>query len=153
MKQEFSAVIKKHPNINGAYIEPPFDVEKVFGAKRAKVKASFDGVEYRGSIVRMGGCYMLGLTQEIRKRIGKDGGDTIHVTLEKDEEERVLELPEDFRAALESNADALKTYEKLSYTGKREYYLWITEAKREASRQERIVKAVDKLSEGKRLRG
>ncbi|TYP48134.1 DUF1905 domain-containing protein [Thermosediminibacter litoriperuensis] len=54
MKQRFQAEIKKHEGINGAYIETPFDVEAVFGAKRVKVKAYFDGKEYRGSIVRMG---------------------------------------------------------------------------------------------------
>ncbi len=152
MKQEFIAEIKKHPEINGAYIEPPFDVEAVFGAKRVKVKAAFDGVEYRGSIVRMDGCYMLGLTQDMRKRIGKDCGDTIHVIVEKDEEERILELPEDFKEALENNTEAGKAYEKLSYTGKREYYLWITQAKKEETRRDRIVKSIERLSEGKKLR-
>ena len=72
MRQEFEAVIQQAGNINGAYIEPPFDVEQVFGAKRVKVRATFDGVEYRGSVVKMGGCYMLGITQEMRKKIGKD---------------------------------------------------------------------------------
>ena len=64
MKQEFDAVIQQHGEINGAYIEPPFDVLEVFGAKRVKVRANFDGVEYRGSLVSMGGCYMVGMTQE-----------------------------------------------------------------------------------------
>ena len=55
---KFEAVIKKHPQKDAAYIEMPFDVEAVFGAKRVKVVAKFDGVEYRGSIVKMGlPCY------------------------------------------------------------------------------------------------
>lgn len=52
MKQEFDAVIQAIPEKNGAYIEIPFDVEAIFGAKRVKVKATFDDVEYRGSIVK-----------------------------------------------------------------------------------------------------
>lgn len=52
-------------------MEIPFDVKKVFGAERVKVKARFDGVEYRGSIVKVGGCYIIGLTNEIRKVLGK----------------------------------------------------------------------------------
>ena len=95
MKQEFKAVIQQHADMNAAYIEPPFDVEEVFGSKRVKVLATFDGLEYRGSLVRMGGCYMLGMTQEIRKKIGKDFGDTIDVTIEKDEEERNVDTPSD----------------------------------------------------------
>lgn len=150
--QEFDAIINKVDGVNGAYIEPPFDVEQVFGAKRVKVKATFDQVPYRGSIVRMGGCYMLGMTQEIRKQIGKDAGDTVRVTVEKDEEERVPEMPEDFKAVLETNQKAKETYEKLSYSGKKDYILWITDAKKEETRRDRIEKSIAKLSEGKKLK-
>lgn len=152
MKQEFSAVIKQAGNINGAYIEPPFDVEQVFGAKRVKVLATFDGVEYRGSLVKMGGCYMLGMTQEIRKKIGKDFGDTVSVTIEKDEQERVIEVPVDFQRLLSADQKAQDIYDKLSFTAKKEYINWITEAKREVTRQERMNKAIERLSEGKKLR-
>ncbi len=152
MKQEFEAVIQQAGNINGAYIEPPFDVEQVFGAKRVKVRATFDGVEYRGSVVKMGGCYMLGITQEMRKKIGKDFGDTVSVTIEKDEEERIIEIPEDFGLLLSADQKAKATYDQLSYTAKKEYITWITEAKREETRQDRIKKALEKLSEGKKLR-
>lgn len=152
MKQVFTATIMQHQEINGAYIEPPFDVEEVFGAKRIKVKATFDGVEYRGSIVRMGGCYMLGMTQDIRKQIGKDFGDTVEVTVEKDEEERVLEIPAEFSEAMDINPSARKTYDGLSYTGKKDYILWITSAKKAETRQNRIEKAVEMLAEGKKLK-
>ncbi len=152
MRQEFEAVIQQAGNINGAYIEPPFDVEQVFGAKRVKVRATFDGVEYRGSVVKMGGCYMLGITQEMRKKIGKDFGDTVSVTIEKDEEERIIEIPEDFGLLLSADQKAKATYDQLSYTAKKEYITWITEAKREETRQDRIKKALEKLSEGKKLR-
>ncbi|MBP1755772.1 MAG: antitermination protein NusB [Firmicutes bacterium] len=152
MRQEFDAVIKKVEGVNGAYIEPPFDVEAVFGAKRVKVLATFDSASYRGSLVRMGGCYMLGMTQEIRRQIGKDAGDMVRVTIEKDEEERVLEIPEDFKIALESDNKALETYDKLSYSGKKDYILWITDAKREETRKDRINKAIAKLTEGRKLK-
>lgn len=152
MKQEFKATIKQHESKNAAYIEPPFDIQEVFGAKRVKVKASFDGVEYRGSIVNMGGCYMLGLTQEIRNKIGKGFGDEIFVTVEKDEEERTTEVPEDFAAAMKENETASKTFESLSYTARKEYITWITSAKREATRTERVLKSIELLSEGKKLR-
>jgi hypothetical protein len=152
MKQEFKAVIQQHANMNAAYVEPPFDVEEIFGTKRVKVLATFDGFEYRGSLVNMGGCYMLGLTQEIRKIIGKDFGDTIDVTIEKDEEERIVDIPSDFLEAMKNNSEAQKTYEKLSFTGKKEYVTWITDAKRAETRSDRIEKAIVKLAEGKKLR-
>ncbi|MHB8128376.1 MAG: DUF1905 domain-containing protein [Mobilitalea sp.] len=152
MKQEFKAIIQQHENINGAYVEPPFNVEEIFGAKRVKVLATFNGEEYRGSIVRMGNCYMLGLTQEIRKKIGKDFGDLIEVTVEKDETERTIEIPADFLEAMNKDLEAVKTYESLSFTNKKIYVSWITEAKRAETRADRVGKAVSMLSEGKKLR-
>jgi len=149
---EFKAIIKQHENLNASYIEPPFDVQEVFGSKRVKVKATFDGVQYRGSIVNMGGCYMLGLTQEIRKKIGKDFGDEIFVTIEKDVEERRVEVPEDFASAMKDTQAAANYFNTLSYTAQKEYVNWITSAKREATRSERILKAVALLSEGKKLK-
>lgn len=152
MKQEFKATIKQHEGLNAAYIEPPFDVKEVFASKRVKVKATFDGVEYRGSVVNMGGCYMLGLTQEIRNKIGKGFGDEVFVTLEKDVEERIVEIPEDFAAVMNCDEIAASNFKSLSFTAQKEYVTWITSAKREVTRAERIIKAVALLSEGKKLK-
>lgn len=152
MKLEFSAVIKQSGNINGAFIEPPFNVQEVYGAKRVKVLATFDGLEYRGSLVTMGGCYMLGMTQEIRKKIGKDFGDMVQITIEKDVEERTVEIPDDFQEALNNNEKALKTYGKLSFTKKKEYITSITNAKKAETRINRIEKAIEKLQDNKALK-
>ncbi|MFZ5965714.1 MAG: YdeI/OmpD-associated family protein [Bacillota bacterium] len=152
MKQKFTGEIKKHVSIDGAYVEIPFDVEAVFGAKRVKVKASFDGAAYRGSIVRMGGCYMIGITQQLRKTIGKNPGDIVEVEVERDEEERVIEVPGDFKRLLEQNSDAKAFFDKLSYSHKREYVQWITGAKKAETRASRIEKAISMLLDNKRLK-
>ena len=152
LSQEFKAIIKQHESLNAAYIEPPFDVKELFGSKRVKVKVTFDGTFYRGSVVSMGGCYMLGLTQEIRNKIGKGFGDEVFVTLEKDVEERIVEVPEDFSSAMNCDDVAVSTFTSLSFTAQKEYINWITSAKRETTRSERITKAVALLSEGKKLK-
>ena len=78
----FEAVIQKVEGIDGAYVEIPFDVKAVFGRGRVPVHATFDGEPYDGSLVRMGTpCHILGLRKEIRKKIGKQPGDTVKVTL------------------------------------------------------------------------
>lgn len=83
---EFEAEIKKVPGINGAYIEIPFDVKETFGRGRVKVHATFDGETYDGSLVRMKTpCHILGVRKDIREKIGKQPGDTVHVTLEERE--------------------------------------------------------------------
>ena len=50
----FDAVIRKVPDLDGAYVEIPFDVREVFGRGRVKVHATFDGVPYAGSLARTG---------------------------------------------------------------------------------------------------
>ena len=144
--EKFNAIIKKVEDKDGAYIEIPFDVEKVYGAKRVKVKATFDGIEYRGSIVRMGlSCYMIGITKALRTKIGKQPGDTVEVTVEKDEEERVVELPEDFKSMIEKDSEVNEFWKALSFSMQKKYSTWITSAKKEETRKNRMEEALKKL--------
>lgn len=83
-KYEFEAEIKKVPDIDGAYIEIPFDVKAEFGRGRVPVKATFDGEPYEGSLVRMQTpCHIIGIRKDIRAIIGKQPGNTIKVTIEE----------------------------------------------------------------------
>lgn len=72
----------------GAYIIFPYDVREEFNKGRVKVHATFDGIEYHGSIVNMGVknqdgsiCYILGIRKDIRKQLNKDVGDSVVVTV------------------------------------------------------------------------
>lgn len=79
---EFDAVIERAPDMDAAYVRIPFDVKQAFGHGRVPVLAAFDGVEYEGQLVRMGTpCHVIGLRKDIRARIGKQPGDTVHVVL------------------------------------------------------------------------
>lgn len=81
-RYEFDAVIQKVPDVDGAYVEFPYDVRAEFGKGRVKVHAQFDGEPYDGSLVRMGTPgHILGLRKDIRAKIGKQPGDTVHVVL------------------------------------------------------------------------
>lgn len=146
-KQTFKAIIQ-NPGGGGAFVEVPFDVEAVFGSKRPKIKATIEGVPYRGILTRMGTeCHLLIVLKEIREQIGKTFGDEVNVTVELDTEPRVVEIPEDFLRELKMNKEAKTFFENLSYTHQKEYVTWITEAKREETRQNRIVKAMDLLKD------
>lgn len=79
---EFDAEIIKEAQHGGAYVEIPFDVKEAFGKARVPVHATFDGEPYDGQVVRMGTpCHIIGIRKDIRKKIAKEPGDTIHVTL------------------------------------------------------------------------
>ena len=83
---EFDAKILKVEGINGAYIEFPYDVKKEFQKGRVFVHATFDGEGYDGSLVRMKTVnHIIGIRKDIREKIGKQPGDTIHVTIQERE--------------------------------------------------------------------
>jgi uncharacterized protein YdeI (YjbR/CyaY-like superfamily) len=60
-----------------------------------------------------------------------------------------LPMPDYFTAALKKNAKAREAFENFSASHRREYIEWITEAKREETRKERLAKTIEWLSEGK----
>ncbi len=81
---EFDARILKVPDIDGAYVEFPYEVRKEFGKGRVKVHAAFDGIPYEGSLVKMGTPgHIIGVRKDIRAKIGKQPGDMVHVTIKE----------------------------------------------------------------------
>ena len=149
-KHTFTATIQNAGG-GGAFVEVPFDVEAVFGSKRPKIKALIEGVPYRGTLVRMGSeSHMLLILKEIREKIGRGFGDEIKVTVEADIEPRVVDVPTDLLKELKKDKEARAFFDKLSYTHRREYVTWVTEAKKEETRQNRIVKTIEMLKKGKR---
>lgn len=90
---EYSAVIRSADiGRGGAYVPFPYDIRTEFGRGRVKVRATFDGEPYDGSIVNMGMknddgsvCYMIGILKSIRAQIGKQPGDTVRVTVQERE--------------------------------------------------------------------
>lgn len=58
-------------------------------------------------------------------------------------------VPADFAAALEKSAAAAKTFAGFSPSHRKEYIEWITEAKREETRQTRVATTIGWLGEGK----
>lgn len=151
-KHTFTATILNAGG-GGAFVEVPFDVEQAFGAKKPKIKATFEGVPYRGILSRMGMDYhILIILKSIREQIGKSFGDKVKITVELDTEPRVIEVPKDVMKELKQHKDAKTFFDTLSYSHKREYVMWINEAKRDETRQNRIVKTIEMLKKGKKVR-
>ena len=133
----------------GACVCFPYDVEKEFGTRgRVPVKATFDGVPYTGSMIKYGAPqHMLGILKNIREKIGKGPGDIVEVTVETDEAERTVDVPPEFEKLL-TKEKLWAVFDKLSYTHKKEYVRWITEAKREETRASRRTKSAEMLRAG-----
>jgi len=51
---------------------------------------------------------------------------------------------------VKKNKKVLNTFENFSYSCKKEYLMWVTEAKTEETRNSRLATAIEWMSEGKR---
>lgn len=73
----------------------------------------------------------------------------IKVAKEKPAASKEVKTPADLMATLKKNKKALANFEKYPPSHKKEYILWIEEAKREETRAKRIEQTVEWVAEGK----
>lgn len=59
-----------------------------------------------------------------------------------------LVVPDYLSKALQKSPQAQNVFENFSYSKKKEYLDWITEAKTEATRERRLIQAIEWISEG-----
>lgn len=149
-KLEFDAVIQAGPG-GGALVRLPAEAGPRFGTRaRFAVHATFNGVEYRGSTMPMGdGTFCLGVTKAVQARAGAKVGDTVQVVIERDTEERTIEVPEELAAALEK-AKLSRTFDAMAYTRRKEQALWVANAKKPETRQRRVAKVIEMFAAGER---
>ena len=67
----------------------------------------------------------------------------------KSTDKKELIVPDYFLKALNKNKKAFKVFEEFSYSHKKEYLEWITDAKTDDTRNKRISLAIDMIQEGK----
>jgi hypothetical protein len=149
---EYEAVIRE-PLLPGGYATVPFphDVRAAFGKARVNIRATFDGEPYDGTILNMGAknadgspCYSINVLKEIRTKINKQPGDSVHITVrEKDDMEKTsIVVPEELTAVLSSDDEAQSFFDSLTDGYKRGYCDWVGGAKQAATRQTRAEKAL-----------
>jgi hypothetical protein len=118
------------------------------GAKRFPVVATVNGYTWRTSVARMKGEFLVGLSREVRQKAGAEAGDEVEVTLELDEAPREVEVPEALAAALAADPEASASFERMAFTHRKEYARWVTEAKKEETRERRVQQAVEMIRSG-----
>jgi len=80
------------------------------------------------------------------KQLNDEG---VNIIRPKLKEKKPLRIPSYFTAALKKNKKAFATFEGFSYSNKKDYVEWITEAKTEETRNNRLTTAVEWMAEGK----
>jgi hypothetical protein len=121
------------------------------GARRFPVRVTINGYTWRTTVMRMRGEFLLGLSREVRERAGVEVGDRVEVDVELDLAPREVEMPAALTDALATSPPARSAFDALAYTHRKEYARWISEAKREDTRERRVERALAMLREGRTL--
>lgn len=140
-------LLQKFPQKGGwtfvAIPEIPQDKHAYFGW--VKVRGSVDGYEISNyHLMPMGnGCLFLPVKTEIRKKIGKQEGDWVHVILYSQD------LPpvqfEDFFICLNDEPRALKKFNSLDKSEQKKITDWIYAVKNDQLKVERIAQSIENL--------
>lgn len=148
MKYEFDSEISKlEGKIRWSVIYFPYSAEEKFGVKgNIPVQITVDGHSYEHTLLPSRNGHYLVYNEFMRQAIGKDVGDTVHVTLEKDKKERIyIVLPYIEKALRDSGV--LERYLKQPDYLKREQANYIEVAKKEDTKQNRLNKLIAMLRE------
>jgi len=124
-------------------IPVPFDPKAVFGKARAPVIVTINGHSYRSTIAHMGGPCFVPLRESHREAAGVEAGVEVEVTLALDGEVRTVDVPDDLAAALEAIPQGRETWDKASFTHRREYVEALLDAKKPETRARRLEKALE----------
>jgi antitoxin component of MazEF toxin-antitoxin module len=143
----FRAPVRSSGRGGGHLVDVPPEVVETLGGPRGRipVTATFDGVPYRGSIVRMGNGSVLGVLKAIMTEAGVSVGDALTVVVRNDDAPREVEVPDDLAEALGRNEAARAAFDDLSFSHKREYVDAINEAKRPETRARRIERTIEAM--------
>jgi hypothetical protein len=122
------------------------------GGSRPAVTVTLQGHSYRTTVARMGGRFLVPLSAAHREAAGVVAGDDVSVEIVLDTGPREVELPDDLRARLTADATAGAFFDQLSFTHRKEWVRWITEAKKADTRAARLERTVEALRAGRRTR-
>ena len=130
-----------------AYFTLPFDTRDVWGRAKVPVKVTINDYTWDSTVGNRGGQQYIVVNAEARKKAGVKAGDFVSITLEPDAEKRDIEAPIPLQRAL--GAKLTQKLNALSFTHKKEFVVWYSEAKKEDTRARRVEKMKQMLSAGK----
>lgn len=133
----------------GALVLTDAQVATLGGGKRAAVQVRIGDRSARLRLAVMGGQNVIGLSKATRADLDVQLGDRVSAIIELDEAPREVTVPTELAEALAADPAAAAAYEKLAFTHRKEYAVWVGEAVRPQTRARRAEQAVTMLREGK----
>ena len=148
MKFEFDGEIKRlEGKIKWNVIYFPHSAKEHFGTNgNVPVVITVDGHEFEHTLLPSKNGHYFVYNEFLKRATGKDIGDTLRVTLVRDDKKRELIISENVKTALE-NADVLEKFNKWPEYSKREKLNHIELAKKDETKTNRLNALIKELSE------
>jgi len=153
MRQFQAPLEARGPGGAWIFITIPFDAAEAFGSRgRIPVVGTINRFAFRTSLLAVGdGTHRMAVSKPMRAGAKADAGDIVEVTLERDDAQRTVAVPDELLRALAGAPDAAATFERFAYSHRKAYAAWIDAAKQPATRERRAAKAVTMLASGMKL--
>ena len=149
MRKEFRAKLNGDESRDDgtASFTLPFDTREVWGKAKAPVKVTINGYTWRSTVGNRGGIQYIVVNAAVRRDASVKAGDVVTIVLEPDTEKRDIEIPIQLRRAL--GAKLTEKLNHLSFSHKKEFVVWYSDAKKEDTRARRAEKMKAMLLSGK----
>ncbi|MGZ4812693.1 MAG: YdeI/OmpD-associated family protein [Terriglobales bacterium] len=145
--KSFKSVLERIPGRLGWVIaRVPFDVAKIWGTRRPKVRGEINGFAFRTTLFpsRNGGHYVL-----VNKRMQREGGaapgSMAQFRLDLDLEKREVSTPVELQRAISGDRSLRQWYDALNYSTRKYIADWITDVKSAAARSRRAEQLAERL--------
>lgn len=147
--EKFQTTVLKTGKTATGIVIPEEIIQKLNSGKKPRIKVTLNNYTYRSTVAVMGDKFMVGVSADVRKASGVNGGDKLTVKIELDTEVREVVLPTDFKKALDKNLNANEFFKTLSYSKKTALIYPIEKAKKLETKNRNIEKALNFLTKGK----
>ena len=124
----------------------PFDTREVWGKAKVPVKVTINGYTWLSTVGNRGGIQYIVVNTAARLHADVKAGDVVTIALEPDTVKRNIGIPIELRKAL--GAKLTEKLNRLSFSRKKEFVVWYSEAKKEDTRARRVEKMKTMLSTG-----
>ena len=146
-EQRFVGVLRElpsnYPHIVNVALDVPAQVSEAFGLRgHVPVVGTADGADLVATLVPVGGGrHRLFLNSAVRSVIGKGAGDSVEIRIRLDRSDRTPETPPELLEALDDDG-ASAAWEALAPSRRKEFLVWLADAKRDQTRAARIDRIV-----------
>ena len=118
------------------------------GAKTFSVVVTINDKAIPLRLARMGGENLVGFSKASRAAAGIELGDEVTFDIAADLAPRTVKVPDDLAAALAADSTVEAAFAALAPSHRKEFVRWVTEAKREQTRTDRVAKTVEMVRAG-----